>query len=114
MLPVQEISISTENRRLFSVHLEYWDDHFECVLAAIDLGPKLPADTTFRPYGKAPTALGVFRMLIEKLLGEISRLDPTDSIAIVDNPCNTEFINAEEQRRVAGPNVIIKVNGAVT
>ena len=68
MLPIQEITIATKNQRLFFVHLEQWEDHFACKLAAIDLGPKIPAHATFGPYVSAPTACDVFRALIESLL----------------------------------------------
>ena len=115
MLPVQEINISTKNRRLFFVHLECWrEDHFECKLAAIDLGPKLQAFATFGPYAKAPTALSAFRALIDGLRAEIASIDPTDSVTIIDNPCNAEFVSAPDQQNIAGRNVVIKVNGAVT
>jgi hypothetical protein len=33
-------------------------------------------------------------------------------IAVIDNPCNTEFVNAEEQRIAVGSHVAITVNGA--
>ncbi|MFZ1643847.1 MAG: hypothetical protein WAV07_20950 [Candidatus Contendobacter sp.] len=112
MLPIQEIQINTKNKRVFSVHLEKWaQDHFECKLAAINLGPQLPADATFGPFTKGVTALAAYQDLVSKLSTALTKLDATDAIAIVDNPCNTEFVTAREQKQVLGQSVVVKVNG---
>ena len=112
MLPIQEIEISTKNKRVFSVHLEMWaQSHFECKLAAINLGPQLPADATFGPFSDGQTALAAYSALISGLRSALAKLDSTDAIAVVNNPCNTEFVNASEQQQVLGQGVVIKVNG---
>lgn len=112
MLPIQEIQISTKNKRVFSVHLEKWaQDHFECKLAAINLGPQLPADATFGPFTKGSTALAAYQELVSKLSSALTNLDATDAIAIVNNPCNTEFVTAPEQKQVLAQGVVVKVNG---
>jgi hypothetical protein len=112
VLPIQEVAISTKNKRMFSVHLEKWAQaHFECKLAAINLGPQLPADATFGPFTKGSTALAAYQALISGLRSAIENLDSTDSIAVVDNPCNTEFVTAVEQQQVLGQGVVVKVNG---
>ena len=113
MLPIQEITIGTKNQRLFFVHLEHWDDQFECKLAAIDLGPQGAAYATFGPYANGPTGRDVFRALLESLRAEIRAIDPTNSIAAIDNPCDAEFVSAEDQRTIAGRSVTITMNGAV-
>lgn len=113
MLPIQEIQISTKNKRVFSVHLEKrGQDHFECKLAAIDLRPPLPADGTFCPFTKGSTALDAYQALVSKLSTALTKLDTTDVIAVVDNPCNTEFISASEQKQVLAQGVVVKVNGS--
>ena len=112
MLPIQEIQINTKNKRVFSVHLEKWaQNHFECKFAAISLGSQLPGDATFGPFTKGSTALVAYQGLVSKLSTELTKLDATDSITIVDNPCNTEFVTALEQKQVLGQGVVVKVNG---
>lgn len=112
MLPIQEIQIDTKNKRVFSVHLEKWaQNHFECKLAAISLGSQFPGDATFGPFTKNSTAFGAYQGLISKLRTALTQLDAVDSIGVVDNPCNTEFISASEQKEVLGQGVIVKVNG---
>jgi len=112
VLPIQEIQISTKNKRVFSVHLEKWaQDHFECKLAAINLGPQLPADATFGPFTKGSTALDAFQRLVTNLNSPLTKLDATDAIAVVNNPCNTEFVTAPEQKKVLAQGVVVKVNG---
>ncbi|MDD2546726.1 MAG: hypothetical protein PHI55_10665 [Burkholderiaceae bacterium] len=111
-MPIQEIEISTKNKRVFSVHLEKWaQSHFECKLAAINLGPQLPADATFGPFTKGTTALTAYQALVAGLCSALAKLDATDSIAVVNNPCNTEFVTAPEQQKVLGHGVVVKVNG---
>ena len=113
MLPIQEITIRTKNKRLFAVHLESWSqNHFECKLAAINLGPQLPADATFGPFVKGESALSAYTSLISTLTNSLKNLDTTDEIAEIDNPCNTEFISASEQKQIVGQNVLVKVNGS--
>lgn len=113
MLPIQEIQISTKNKRVFSIHLERWaQNHFECKLAAISLGPQLPADATFGPFAKGSTAPEAFKGLIANLTTALSKLDPTDTIAVVNNPCNTELLTALEQKKFLAPDVVVKVNGS--
>lgn len=115
MLPIQEIQINTKNNRVFSVHLEKWaQNHFECKLAAISLGSQLPGDATFGPFTKGVTALDAYQGLVSMLGAAITKLDATDSISIVDNPCNTEFVTAPEQKQVLGQGVVVKVNGINT
>lgn len=112
MLPIQEIEIRTKNKRVFVVHLEKWaQSHFECKLAVINLGPQLPADATFGPFTKGSTALDAYQKLVTGLRTALAKLDATDAIAIVNNPCNTEFVNATEQQEILGQNVVVKVNG---
>lgn len=112
MLPIQEIEIHTKNKRVFSVHLEKWAQaHFECKLAAINLGPQLPADATFGPFTKGTTALDAFKALVSGLRSALVKLDATDSIEVVNNPCNTEFVSADEQKQALGQGVVVKVNG---
>ena len=112
MLPIQEIEILTKRNRKFFVHLEKWkDDHYECKLAAIELGPQLPADSTFGPFSKGSTACEAFESLISSFRSALAKLDPNDSIAVVDNPCNTEFFTADAQKQVLGQDVKVKVNG---
>lgn len=112
MLPIQEIQINTKNKRVFSVHLEKWaQDHFECKLAAINLGPQLPVDATFGSFTKGSTALDAYQDLVSKLSTALTKLDTTDAIAVVDNPYNTEFISASEQKQVLAQGVVVMVNG---
>lgn len=112
MLPIQEIQINTKKNRVFFVHLEKWaQSHFECKLAAINLGPQLPADATFGPFTKGETALVAYKALISGLQAALAKLDSSDSIAVVNNPCNTEFVTAPEQKNVLGQGVVVKVNG---
>ena len=113
MLPIQEIEIKTRNNRVFFVHLEKWSEtHFECKLAAINLGPQLPADATFGPFTKDSTANAAYKLLISELGSALAKLDTTDSIAVVNNPCNTEFVTADEQKKILGQGIIVQVNGA--
>lgn len=115
MLPIQEIQINTKNNQVFSVHLEKWDqNHFECKLAAISLGSQVLGDATFGPFTKDSTALDACQELISKLNTALAKLDAADSIPFVDNPCNTEFITAAEQKRIFGKDFIVKVNGIDT
>lgn len=112
MLPIQELEISTKKERVFSVHLEKWaESHYECKLAAINLGPQLPADATFGPFAKGATAIDAFEALVSGLRSALAELDATDSIAVVSNPCNTEFVTALEQMQALGQGVVVKVNG---
>jgi len=112
MLPIQEIEIRTNNNRVFFVHLEKWSEtHFECKLAAINLGPQLPADATFGPFTNDSTALAAYKSLISELRSTLANLDVTDSISVVNNPCNTEFVTGTEQNEVLGQEVIVQVNG---
>lgn len=114
MLPIQEIQIGTKNKRVFFVHLEKWSEtHFECKLAAINLGPQLPADATFGPFANGESANSAYKSLISGLSSALASLDATDSIAEVNNPCNTEFVTSDEQKEILGEGVIVKVNGAV-
>lgn len=112
MLPIQEIEISTKNKRLFFVHLEKWaESNFECKLAAINLGSGLTANASFCPFAKGATALDAFKALVTGLRSKLDRLDTTDSIEVVNNPCNTEFVTAPEQQQVLGQKVVVQVNG---
>ena len=112
MLPLQEIEIKTKKSRVFHAHLEKWkDDHFECKLAAINLGPQLPADAVFGPFVKGNTAIDAFKALINGLVKSLSNLDKADSISEINNPCNTEFVTKEEQDNVVGSAVSVLVNG---
>lgn len=112
MLPLQEINIRTKKGRLFAVHLEKWNENaFESKLAAINLGPTLPANATFGPFAKGATADEAFRDLISKLQNSLSNLDPDDAIECVDNPCNTELHRADQQRQALGSDVAVTVNG---
>jgi hypothetical protein len=114
MLPIQEIQIVTKNNRVFFMHLEKWSEtHFECKLAAINLGPQLPADAKFGPFANGESANSAYKLLISELSSVLATLDATDSIAKVNNPCNTEFVTSEEQKEILGHGVIVKVNGAV-
>ncbi len=109
---IQTIDIRTKNKRVFSVHLEQWgQDHYECKLAAINLGPPLPADATFGPFTKGTTALAAYRSLISGLKETLLQLDATDSISVTDNPCNAPFVTATDQKNVLGQDVVVKVNG---
>lgn len=111
MLPVQEFEINTRNKRVFYVHLEKWAHaHFECKLTAINPGQQRSADATFGPFTKGTTALGTFKALVSELCSALAKLDATDSIEVVNNPCNTEFVSAEEQRQALGQGVVVKVN----
>ena len=115
VLPIQEIQISSKKQRVFSVHLEKWaHDHFECKLNAISLGPQLPADVTIGPFAKGSTAVEAYNNLVSSLISALCKLDPTDSIAAVNNPCNTEFVTALEQEKVLAEGVVVKVNGVNT
>ncbi|MGI1670310.1 MAG: hypothetical protein K6L74_08285 [Neptuniibacter sp.] len=112
MLPLQVIKIKTKNGREFHVHLEKWaDNHFDCKLAAINLGPQLPADVVFGPFVKGQTASDAFQALIQGLNQSLSKLDCTDSISVIDNPCNTEFINKTDQNNICGSSVSVLING---
>ena len=115
MLPLQEIEVKTKNGRVFHVHLEKWaEDHFECKLAAINLGPQLPADAVFGPFSKGPAANDAFQALIQGLTQSLSKLDSTDSLSVIDNPCNTEFIDKITQEKISGQSVSVLVNGKQT
>lgn len=112
MLPIQEIEITTERKRHFSVHLEKWaHDYFACKLASINLGPQLPADATFGPFSHGSSASAAYQALVLGVRSALAKLDSSDGIAEVNNPCNTELIDAGEQRRLLGNNVLVKVNG---
>lgn len=112
VLPLQDIKIKTANGREFHVHLEKWaDDHFDCKLAAINLGPQLPADAVFGPFAKGGTARDAFQALIRGLTQSLSNLDGSDSISVIDNPSNTEFINKDDQKSISGASVSVLVNG---
>ena len=112
MLPIQEVKITTTNGRVFFVHLENWaEDHFECKLAALNLGPRLTADAIFGPFTKGKTALAAFEALILSLRLSLAKHDELDQISLVDNLCNTEFVSASEQKKVLGEEVVVKVNG---
>ena len=114
MLPIQEIEIRTKNNRVFFVHLEKWSEtRFECKLAAIKLGPQLPAGAMFGPFASGESANSACKSLISELSSTLAGLDATDSIAEVNNPCNTEFMTADDQKNILGDEVIVKVNGAV-
>ena len=111
MLPIQELEIITKNQRLFSVHLEKWaQSHFECKLAAINLDPQPPADAIFNPFSKGKTALAAYKALVAKLRSELVKLDSTDAIAVVNNPCGTEFVTANEQQQILGQGIVVKAN----
>ncbi|MEI6030984.1 MAG: hypothetical protein WCQ20_07445 [Synechococcaceae cyanobacterium ELA739] len=111
MLPIQEIEISTNNGRVFFVHLEKWSEsHYECKLAALNLGPQLPADATFGPFAKGENAIDAFGALVSGLRSALAKLDATDSIAVVKNPCNTEFVSAQEQEQALGQGVVVNFN----
>lgn len=113
MLPIQEIEVRTNNKRVFSVHLEKWGDaNFQCKLASIALGPQLPADAVFGPFATADSAPSAFHALIDGIVLALSNLDATDSISEVNNPCNTELVDASEQREILGTSVRVTVNGA--
>ncbi len=112
MLPIQEIEITTRKRRHFSVHLEQWAlDYFACKLAAINLGPQLPADAIFGPFSHGTSALAAYQALVSGVRSGLAKLDSSDAIVEVNNPCNTEFISANEQKQLLGDAVVIKVNG---
>jgi hypothetical protein len=112
LLPIQDIEIRTKNKRVFFVHLEKWEQsRFECKLAAINLGPQPSTNATFGPFVKGETAFHAYQELIIELSSKLAKLDTTDAIAVVNNPCNTEFVTAQEQKQILGENVIIKVNG---
>ena len=112
MLPIQEVEIITKNKRVFFVHLEKWaESHFECKLAAINLGPQLPADATLGPFTKGTTAVSAYEALVSELRAALAKLDAEDSIAVVNNPCNTDFVTAPEQQQMLGQGVVVKVNG---
>lgn len=112
MLPIQEIEIRTKNGRVFHAHLEKWgESHFECKLAAINLGPQLPADATFGPFAKGTTASNAFKSLVAGLRTALTNLDASDAITQVNNPCNTEFVPSAEQKVVLGQGVVVQVNG---
>ncbi|KAB7698187.1 hypothetical protein [Plesiomonas shigelloides] len=112
MLPLQEIKIKTKNNREFYVHLEKWaENHFDCKLAAINLGPQLTADAVFGPFANGKTASDAFKALIQGLTQSLSNLDATDSVAVIDNPCNTEFIKKIDQETIVGSSVSVLVNG---
>mgnify|MGYP001034166632 CR=1 FL=1 len=114
MVPLQEINIKTKKSRIFAVHLEKLsEDSFECKLAAINLGPTLHGDETLGPFSKGTTADLAFRNLISKLKSWLSEMDPNDAIDSIDNPCNTEFLEAEQQCKALDSNTSIKVNGRV-
>lgn len=112
MMPIQEIEIRTKNGRIFYVHLEKWTQaHFECKLASIHLGPQLPADAVFGPFSKGDAASTAYQTLVSQLREALAKLDATDAIIVVNNPCNTEFVSASEQRRLLGEGVTVQENG---
>lgn len=112
MIPIQEVEIRTKNGRAFFVHLERWSEaHFECKLAAINLGPQLAANATFGPFSKGTTPLAAYTSLITGLRAALTKLDATDAIAVVHNPCNAEFVNARDQTQALGQGVVVQVNG---
>jgi len=109
MLPIQEIEITTEKKRHFSVHLEKWaPDCFACKLAALNLGPQLPADATFGPFSQGHSASAAYEALVSGIRSALAKLDASDVIAEVNNPCNTEFIDAASQKQILGANVVVK------
>lgn len=109
---MQVIKIKTKNKRSFEVHLECWSEkHFECKLAVVDLGPKLPADGTFKPFVKGESAESAYTSLISGIISALKKIDPTDEICEIDNDCNAPFISAMEQKQIVGNNVLVKVNG---
>lgn len=112
MLPLQEIKIKTKNNREFYVHLEKLaKNNYDCKLAEINLGPQLTADPVFRSFAKGQTASDAFNDLIQKLTQLLSKLDATDSVSMIDNPCNTEFINKIDQEHIVDNSVFVLVNG---
>jgi len=112
MLPIQELILKTLKGRVFFVHLEKWNEtHFDCKLAAINLGPQLPADAIFGPFSKGQTALEAYERLIAELRVRLENHDPSDSISTIDNPCNTEFLTASDQKNIVGLAVEVRVNG---
>lgn len=113
MLPIQELEITTYKKRQFFVHLEKWaPDYFACKLAAINLGPQLPADAIFGPFSQGSSAVAAYQTLISGIRSALAKLDSSDAISEVNNPCNTEFIDATEQKQLLGANVVVKLNGA--
>jgi len=112
LLPVQQIRIKTKNGRVFDVDLEKWSDtHFDVKIAAISLGPQLPANATFGPFGSATTANEAFEGCLKKLIASIVKLDQTDAIEEIDNLCNAELLDKYEQSAIVGNSIDIKVNG---
>jgi hypothetical protein len=112
VLPIQEIEIKTQKSRVFHVHLERWSaTNFECKLAAINLGPQLPANATFGPFSTGQTATDSFKNLVNGLNQSLANLDASDSIAEINNPNNTELLKKQQQQLIIGNNVSIKVNG---
>ena len=112
MTPIQEITITTNKKRLFQIHLVKLDNSgFECQLSVLYLGENVLVGSTFISFCRGRTAYEAFRTLIRKFGESLNNYDPEDSIAFVDNPCNTEFYDAQFQRDALGPTVSVTVNG---
>ena len=52
-----------------------------------------------------------YKELVSGIRSAIQKLDSTDFIAVVNNPCNTEFVTADEQKQALGQGVVVQVNG---
>lgn len=114
MTPMQEITITTNKKRLFQIHLvKLANADFECQLSALYLGDDVPVGSAFISFCRGRTADEAFRSLVQKFGKSLNNYDPEDSIASVDNPCNTELYDALLQREALGPTVSVTVNGRV-
>lgn len=53
-----------------------------------------------------PTALDVFK----KIISALNDIDSTDSIVVVNNPCNAEYVTVKDQQQVVGAAVKVLLN----
>jgi len=115
MLRIQEIEIITMKKRHFTVHLKCCESenpvNYVCKLVATNIDP--PTDVIDGPSPNSVSAEDAYLSFLSRFRSALEKLDSSDAIAEVDNPCNTELISPDDQRRILGKGVVVLVNGNI-
>ena len=111
MIPLQDIKIKSKNGSLFSVVIEkHSNSLFRCRFAVVENSELCGEETLECFREKQRTAQDVFEAFIQDKVSKWL-VQKNDSIIEIDNPCNTELLSPEDQQRIVGDNVVIKING---
>lgn len=94
---VHDIEIKTQKGRRFIIDISKNDNEFSSTVTVLDVVSGKTTALLYNISPASPSALDNFIAAVTLVKSYLSEHDSEDNIQDIHNPCNTPFINQEEQ-----------------